>query len=299
MSSMFLAITSVSAGVAAWLAGASAALSSAAAATQPMPILVMICLPPISLLAPRPAAARDAQNRAARPVAPAGARAWRRSSPGTGRTRNRKPHEGAGRRLGSGSRSGRRRSAAGSRRGTVQSAQGIVPDRSDTRPAIWAAKRPLDYLNRWPPGANRSDQGTDTRHGKKKVTISNASWAGQPASDRRRRQFGEGPWSPGRVVPSPRPAASPAPARPSRPRRPRSRPARSKAGSISHFRRRPDLWVAATGRRIVRCACPRFGRLPAATGAWRSCAPARLPLRNPVSPTFIRNRRPRVVPAPG
>ena len=60
MSSMFLAITSVSAGVAAWLAGASAALSSAAAATQPMPILVMICLPPISLLAPRPAAARDA-----------------------------------------------------------------------------------------------------------------------------------------------------------------------------------------------------------------------------------------------
>jgi hypothetical protein len=44
MSSMFLAITSVSAGVAARLAGASAA-SSAAAATQPMPIRVMICLP--------------------------------------------------------------------------------------------------------------------------------------------------------------------------------------------------------------------------------------------------------------
>ena len=69
MSSIFLAITSVSAGVSARLAGASAAASSAAAATQPMPILVMICLPPT----PFARHATSSRHGAGRPAGPASA----------------------------------------------------------------------------------------------------------------------------------------------------------------------------------------------------------------------------------
>jgi hypothetical protein len=84
----------------------------------------------------------------------------------------------------------------------------------------------------------------------------NASCAGQPASDRRRRHFGEGPWSPGRVVPSPRPAASPAPARPSRPRRPRSRPARSKAGAGQPISLPAPRFVGGGNRQAHRPGAP-------------------------------------------
>ena len=97
----------------------------------------------------------------------------------------------------------------------------------------------------------------------------------QPASDCRRRHFGEGPWNPGRVPPSPqRPATSPAPARPSRRtpraarrhRPPRSRRARSKADTLSATGARiPGRH--RQGRRILRCACRHFERPHAATAA--------------------------------
>ena len=104
----------------------------------------------------------------------------------------------------------------------------------------------------------------------------------QPASDCRRRHSGEGSWSPGRVPPSPqRPAISPAPARPSprtrraarRRRPPRSRRARSKAGVDPPSAAGAQIpGRRRSGRRILRCACPRSR----ATPGGNSCSATRV-----------------------